>query len=760
MRILMPHGNANVTWEFCKCEFFVLLHHITHKSMNALTITITIFIYRILVLHTRLIIALIRIMRRPSFCQMEMERTEAGAGVRGTSGSTDQKYLQQSAMGASGSSIRALVSQKTNATFGSNSRLKSELPPHPNCLAINDRRRREYLLVLVTLLLIVGIYVLCFAPRLATHVLWELVQLGVNIDIELVLIVSRLGDFGQPLSAIATFLIHVAANRRYRRLLRGYFDGALCARNCIRKPNRREAQHPATPQILEPWHFANQALADVETRNPYEDFANIRRVVGSHALITFRRIGAEDEDGCLCLLRVARLLVSQVRELWRRCRCCCRRKSNPFANHWANDPAFDTPRSVRLIGEAQIYCNNRSGRSPNHNHLGTQKALECHTQRHIMAHNQHQNLTGGVATSSKNVRGTRLGLHTSFQSARPHHVALPLCQPQSKGAEFGLGTSALRLHFRRGLDSAAGGSQDRIDDCLAARVSVGEQWPVCECWASFRCAHCKRRDNEISLLGRTASARNRLSSHYSPIADPVSSTSCSAVGECVQELEMVPLQKTSIPTLSSTSLGSCARAPDSPCKRVVSDCHEQSKMFVWNGNSHSNSQESYHHARDTRHRLRDSAAATSYSHSQAISPQIPPQAPQFHCNAGKTRDGREARGPQSTSGSQSRTLTSGSVCGAASNCISSRQQLEKKQQQLRCASADANEQLQEGEIDAANRWSPISQNKGSQINKVEERAEESSRTAGSSLSNSIPLIALASAQTATNSQTDSENIAQ
>ena len=590
-------------------------------------------------------------MRHPSFGGSE----ESETGGKESSRAADQKCQQHSAVGASGSSIVALVSKRTDVNADSNFRLNKKLPPHQNCFALNDRRRREYCVVLVTLLVIVGIYLLCFAPRLATRTMFELLNLGLNIDLKIVSVVSRVGDFGQPFYAFASFIVHVVANRRCRRLLRAALEPILCIRKRVKQKTLNQPLQRVIPQILEPWRFANQASSDGAIRNPNEDFENVRRTAAPFTLITVRR-GRRSGEGRFH--RVVRLLIVSVRNFWRRCVCCCPQKSDPFANHWANEPFFENPRLKRPMREHHLFCNHSAS---GHNHLQLRhfNAQDvCHHQTHIRTH---------LMPAGQEMRyGTRVRRRPSLICLSQNHAA-PQCHLPN--VELGVGHRGLHIpHQRSGLNGSDAGTrtgQISYED----RFGTDEHWPACECWATYRCVHCRIRDNEISPRAHKEKPLNTLRPPaHSPATPPTHSlattpavatfTSNSGLGECAQEFELVTLKKAHSP--STSSIGSGASASGSPCKRVVSECFEQSKVFVWQSRAHKIFQVQYELAAGAR--PRDSAAVSGLSCYKATPCQTPLRSKPAAAN-------KEigARGSQSNSGSQSRTLTHANA--GASNTI-------------------------------------------------------------------------------------------
>ena len=95
---------------------------------------------------------------------------------------------------------------------------------HSQQMMENARNKRHYRVVLISLLSFVGIYVLCFTPRFATRVLFEVeVLLTDAISPKLIFIVARVGDFCQPLYALLAFVIHIVLSRRFRHDLCGLF---------------------------------------------------------------------------------------------------------------------------------------------------------------------------------------------------------------------------------------------------------------------------------------------------------------------------------------------------------------------------------------------------------------------------------------------------------------------------------------------------------------------------------------------------------
>ena len=101
-------------------------------------------------------------------------------------------------------------------------RQQSTSRSHSQQMMENARNKRHYRVVLISLLAFVGIYVLCFTPRFATRVLFEVEAFLTDaISPELLLIVARVGDFCQPLYALLAFLIHIVLSRRFRHDLCG-----------------------------------------------------------------------------------------------------------------------------------------------------------------------------------------------------------------------------------------------------------------------------------------------------------------------------------------------------------------------------------------------------------------------------------------------------------------------------------------------------------------------------------------------------------
>ena len=586
-------------------------------------------------------------MRHPPFGGSE----ESETGGTESCLAADQQCQQHSAVGASASSIHhALMSKRSDVkSAASNFRLNKELPQHQNCFALNDRRRREYCIVLVTLLVIVGIYLLCFAPRLATRTMFELLNLGVSIDLKIVTVVSRVGDFGQPFYAFASFIVHVVANRRSRRLLRATLAPILFIRKRAKQQNLHIPSQRVIPQILEPWHFANQVSSDVAIRNPYEDFENARRLAGPRALITVRRGGRSGEGR---FHRIVRLLIVSIRNFWRRFVGCCHQKNDPFANHWANESNFENP---RLLREHHLFCNH-SATGQNRlqlRHFTAQNV--CHHQTHIRA----QLMPAGQEMIYRTRFRQRPSLSCLCQNHATQHCQMP-------NVEIGLSRRGLHLPFQHNRLEGP----DAIDQILYEnRFGAAEHWPACECWATYRCAHCRIRDNEISPRAHKEKPLNTLRPPaHSPATPPTHSlattpavatfTSNSGLGECAQEFELVTLKKAHSP--STSSIGSGASASGSPCKRVVSECFEQSKVFVWQSRAHKIFQVQYELAAGAR--PRDSAAVSGLSCYKATPCQTPLRSKPAAAN-------KEigARGSQSNSGSQSRTLTHANA--GASNTI-------------------------------------------------------------------------------------------
>ena len=675
-------------------------------------------------------------MRHPSFGGSE----ESETGGKESSQAADQKCQQHSAVGVSGSSIHALVPKRTNVKADSNFRFNKELPQHQNCFALNNRRRREYCVVLVTLLVIVGIYLLCFAPRLATRTMFELLNFGLNIDLKIVSVVSRVGDFGQPFYAFASFIVHFVANRRCRRLLRATLAPILCIRKRAKQQHLNTPSQRVIPQILEPWRFAKQESSDGAIRNPYEDFENVRRIAMPHALITLRRGGRSGEGR---FHRIFRLLIVRVCNFWRRCVCCCPKKRDPFANHWANEPFVENSRPMRPMREPHLFCNNSAA---DQTHL----QLRHFTAQDVCGHQMH--IRTYLMPAGQEMRyGTR------FRQQRPSLI----CLSQNNAAYYchlpnvklGISHRGLDLQHRRsGLDGSGADDVDTGQSPYEDRFGAAEYWPACECWGTYRCVRCRIRDKEIApweqkkplntLPPPTRSFATPPT--QSPATTPAvaTSTSNSGLGECPQEFELVTLKKEH--SRSSSSICSGASAPDSTCKRVVSECIEESKVFVWQSRAHKIYQVQYENTAATR--PCDSAAVSSLSCCKATSCQTP------HRSKPNATNGEiGAQGLQSNSGSQSLTLTHGSA--GASNTINV-SIANTVNNAIANTSTNQRRRVQRNWSEA----SILKLHKASKRLQICSTEKKSEATIGSDLSEPKPMGLLLSAQTVTCSQTDSENI--
>lgn len=281
----------------------------------------------------RLIIALIWIMRRTSASQ---NGSDLGGGDSDSAKTLTETPRAPKSGHSTGQRINQMplnnprMQQLASITYSKS----PEAAAAPTYLSAHVRRRREYRVVLLTLIVLVTVYMLCFAPRFATRVIWELAGFEVEIDMQVVLLLSRVGDFGQPFYALVSFLVHVAANRRYRRLFGSFLPTLQRFR---REDNIPEGRQPGnTRKVVRPGrldhylcHFQEVGLRPPNAdRIDDENFAartNVYRMSNSRNRRTFL--------GCVPTL------FQVFHDFCRKCLCCCfRRKCDPLATHWANDP--------------------------------------------------------------------------------------------------------------------------------------------------------------------------------------------------------------------------------------------------------------------------------------------------------------------------------------------------------------------------------------------------------------------------------------
>ena len=372
-------------------------------------------------------------------------------------------------------------------------------------LQANNRRRREYRVVLFTLLVLVSVYLLCFAPRFATRVIWELAGLGVEINMNVVLLLSRVGDFGQPLYALVSFLVHVGANRRYRRLLNSLITSFSCIRCTRREYDSDASPHRNYCNICPMAQFANNFRTNQEaTRRQFRVLMIGDGLNAARSSVARSSGYGRNTSGCFPLLYKA------LRDIFRHYFCCCcfRHKSNPYAEHWANNPTQTDlqclERAFRGGYQVRGYPMNESHESEL---LPQSLALQ---DFHIKyEHNREQ----------KNIRDSAIG-----QCAGLHRL-----QPLSEHQTF-----------------------DNINWSLFNSC----QSPICIQ------PHCNKPDIEAH--------RQTFSSKIHSVPRPQlhSDMGCSS-----HDIYLAP-EFGSAPAPASA-------APESPCKRVVSECREHSKVFVW-----------------------------------------------------------------------------------------------------------------------------------------------------------------------------------
>ena len=372
-------------------------------------------------------------------------------------------------------------------------------------LHANNRRRREYRVVLFTLLVLVTVYLLCFAPRFATRVIWELAGLGLEINMNVVLLLSRVGDFGQPLYALVSFLVHVGANRRYRRLLNSLIPSFSCIR-CTRKECDSDASsHRNYRNICPMVQFANNFKTNQEaTRRPFRVLMIGDGLIVARSSVARSSGYGRNSSGCFPLL------IKALRNIFRRYFCCyCfRHKSNPYAEHWANNP---TQTDLQCLERAFRGGYHVRGYPMNENHESEllPQSLDVQDFRIKYEHNQEQ----------KNIRDSAnelsAGLHR-LQSLLEHETF------------------------------------DNVN------LSIFTPWKSSICIQS----HCNKSDIEAH--------RQTFSSNNNSVHRP----QLHADRGCRFPDNHLASENGSAPAPGSAT-------PETPCKRVVSECHEHSRVFVW-----------------------------------------------------------------------------------------------------------------------------------------------------------------------------------